>query len=435
MHCISRNALHHHTPGNAVNPPRRRLLLGTVCFLGALAWGCAPAAPPPEEERPAVVKAAAARALLLGEWVELLGTTQPLPNHDARVTAAVEGRVLTVLGSANSPHVSEGQRVKSGDVIAQLDDRIPQADRAKAAAALLDLVEQRKQANIAVESAKLTLASKQELAKKSPDLVPKLEMDMAHLALQDAESRLRGIDAKETAGKADLKLVDEKLKHYTLRAPIDGRLGLLQVVPGQTLVVGNLVAEVVNLNEIDVLCFVPPHTAARLALNQPARLVGRDDVPATSSAGGQGKVIYISEEAQPETGNFAVKVRFVNKDLKLRSNTVQRLEVQTQPEKERFTIKEAALIEDQDPPVVVIIEKLETIKNKETDKDEEIGVARRLRATIGVRNRRQGVVEILSLEDPETKQTFSVEDANFVIEGGQGLETGDKVKLEAEEEE
>jgi RND family efflux transporter MFP subunit len=406
-----------------------------VLLANALTVGCGPPNPPPEEERPAVVKANAARELLVGEWLELLGTTQPLPNHDARVTAAVEGRVLTLLGQASGPKVAEGQHVHQGDVIVQLDDRIPQADRAKAQAALLDLVEQRKQANIAVETARLNLTSKQELAKKSPDLVPPLEMKMAVLAVDDAQSRLRGLDAKEAAGKADLKAVEDKLKLYTLHAPIDGRLGLLQVVPGQTLVVGTLVAEVVNLDEIDLLCFVPPHTAARLALNQPARLVSRDDVPATRAAGAQGKVIYLAEEAQPETGNFAVKIRFANKDLKLRSNTVQRLEVQVQPEKERYTIKESAVIEDQNPPVVVVVEKMQTVKNAETGKDEEIGVARRLQAKLGIRDRRRGIVEILSLEDPETKQTVSVEEANFVVEGGHGLESGDKVKLEAEEEE
>ena len=39
---------------------------------------------------------------------------------------------------------------------------------------------------------------------------------------------------------------------------IAGRLGLIRVVPGQTLSPGTVVAEVIDLSEVDVLCFVPP---------------------------------------------------------------------------------------------------------------------------------------------------------------------------------
>ena len=39
--------------------------------------------------------------------------------------------------------------------------------------------------------------------------------------------------------------------------PIAGRLGMMQVVQGQTLAVGSAVADVVDLETIDVLCFVP----------------------------------------------------------------------------------------------------------------------------------------------------------------------------------
>ena len=47
---------------------------------------------------PAPVKWEGPRQLFLEEWTELVGTTEPLPDHAARVTAPVEGRVSAVLG-------------------------------------------------------------------------------------------------------------------------------------------------------------------------------------------------------------------------------------------------------------------------------------------------------------------------------------------------
>src|SRR5881296_1533215 len=65
-------------------------------LLFVLPLGCqrTPAAPPEEETHAAPVEAVAARTLHLGEWTELLGSTQPLPQRVARVTAPLEGRVL-----------------------------------------------------------------------------------------------------------------------------------------------------------------------------------------------------------------------------------------------------------------------------------------------------------------------------------------------------
>src|SRR5207237_585719 len=69
-------------------------------------------------------------------------------------------------------------------------------------------------------------------------------------------------------------------------------------------------------------------------------------------------------------------------------------------------------------------------------KEETTGVARRLNVVLGVRDRTLHQVEIVALEDPEKdpakKWKGDPKDALFVVEGGQGLQTGDAVKLEVE---
>src|SRR5208283_1154916 len=116
-------------------------------------------------------------------------------------------------------------------------------------------------------------------------------------------------------------------------------------------------------------CYVPPRTFAQLAVNQNARLLNVEGMP-------QGKVVFLAVQAQAETGNFAVKLRFPNPDLRLKANMVMRAEVQTQPEQKRLTIRDTALMEDQDPPGVVVVEEVKT------EKDKKIGEAKVLRAII-----------------------------------------------------
>src|SRR5207253_882035 len=108
--------------------------LGCACVLALVPAGCTSQPPAEEEARPAPVKAVGARALALAEWTELLGSTQPLPDHVARLSAAVEGRVISVPGNGQGAKPAEGKQVQAGTIIVQLDDQIVRANRAKAEA-------------------------------------------------------------------------------------------------------------------------------------------------------------------------------------------------------------------------------------------------------------------------------------------------------------
>jgi RND family efflux transporter MFP subunit len=448
--------------------PRRAPLLPILSIgvlLGCLAAGChkpeAAAEGEPPKPPPAPVKAVRAEEKPLGQWTELVGTTLAVPDHAARVTAAVEGRVVSLLQDANGQAVAEGQHVRAGDVIARLDDQVVRANRAKLEAALKEFEQQKRKAAIAVETAQIDAkrmrdvrADPRTAASVSPSDVRKAE-----LALESAQADQAGVVAKEQSAVADLKAVEAQLAFYTLRAPIAGRLGVVQVQRGQTLAPGGLVTEVIDLEEIDALCYVPPEIASRLQRGQTAVIFAGEESVLL------GEVVFVAVQAQPETGNFAAKVRFRNRDSRsvlleqtigwlsgvalhvpdddraLRANSVVQVYVLTEPVEERLSIPDEALLEDRSPPGVVVVEKIEVKKNSE-GKEEKTGMARILDAELGVRDRNQHRVEIRSLFDPTTKKSVSLyEDAEkkhpvfFVIEGGYGLKDKDPVKLEEEKEE
>ncbi len=410
--------------------PRVSHLLALACLLGVLlAVGCRQTTTPVGEEEPppAPVKITKAEETPLAEWTELVGTIQALPGHSTRVSAVVEGRVVRLLGEGETA-IAEGQVIEKGQFIAQLDDRIAKANRDKVAAGQEKLKELQKQAEIAVELARLDVTRLEKLvpvgASDSPmPLVSRIELDRARLSLKDVESKQKGAVADLEAAKAELRALDEQLDLYTVRAPIRGRLGQVQVNVGQTLSVGTVIAELVDLEEVDVLCYVPPRTATLLSLEQPARFGDDEDA--------EGRVVFLGVTAFPDTGNFPIKIRFPNEDLEHKVGTVTRLLVQTKPEVKRLLVPDEAIMEDQDPPAVIVVEHLE-MKEKE-GQPVQFGKARKLNATLGVRDREKHVTEIVKLEDPEKNESVPVEDAVFVTDGLHGLRDGDVLKIEKDE--
>jgi RND family efflux transporter MFP subunit len=382
-----------------------------------------------EGEHPAPVRVVAAEPLELGEWTELVGTVEALPHKGAQVSAAVTGQVVSILKTEDGKDLVEGDEVSATQVIGKLDDRVIDASWKRAQAAVQEQLEQVKEAGLAIDLAKLELDALAELEtpasagtpKKEMSLVSRIALAKARLALKEAEARKELAQAKVKTAREDVKVLAAQRAQHLLRAPIRGQLGAVHVVPGQTLAAGAIVAEVLDLKEIDIKCFVPPHLVGRLVKGQRARLA--PDAPP------EGTVEFIANQAQAETGNVVVKVRFPNPKLLLRANRVQRIDVLTQEPKKRVTIPVRALHTDEEPPQVVVIEDVKVVQNKESNKDERHGKARRLRVQTGVRDT-QGHVEVLALTDPKTGADVPVSGAQFVVEGGHGLEDGDKVIIQ-----
>ena len=206
---------------------------------------------------------------------------------------------------------------------------------------------------------------------------------------------------------------------------------------GQTLAAGAEVAQVVDIeDEIDVLCFVSQHDAARLDVNQPAGLGGLDDKPdEVRTADAAGRVVYYRRPSRAGDGLFRGQGALPQQGPQ---PARQRGAAAPRPDAARpgsdLAVPEAALLEDQDPPSVIIVEELKTEKNADGE-DEQTGTVRRMRAKVGVRDRVKKKVAIVGLkEHPEDPWQGDLDKVQFVTKNGQGLETGDSVRLEEEEE-
>ena len=226
--------------------------------------------------------------------------------------------------------------------------------------------------------------------------------------------------------------LDRQLKLYNLTPPCRGRVGRLLIVRGQTLSVGAPVADLIDVEEqINVLCFVPP-SVAQIEVGQcgasPAWIAARPK----SATDAEGKVDYIADQAETDTGHIAVKVRISEPRTEgLRANTVIVCASSSKPDKECWAIPGAAIKED--GPADRHRRRRQGRKASTGRQNGRVGQRPAGEASsasaIGSKSRSK----LFGWRTRE-KRPGEVELKVIVIESGQGLQTGDAVKLEVDED-
>ena len=120
------------------------------CLLLGSFLGCRQKPPAAEETAPpATVKWEGLSNTVLEQWTELVGTTVPLPDRVAHVSAAVPGQVVEIFGDPEKSTVTEGQPVKKGTPLVRLNTSVIAANVAKANASLKSLAPQNRPRSLA----------------------------------------------------------------------------------------------------------------------------------------------------------------------------------------------------------------------------------------------------------------------------------------------
>jgi multidrug efflux system membrane fusion protein len=198
----------------------------------------------------------------------------------------------------------EGQDVKAGDVIAQIDARPLQA--------VLDQTLARKKQN---ES--LLANAKRDLERDLSLLAEKVstaqKVDTQRALVEQIEATLKADDAAIDAAKI-------QLGYATIRSPIDGRAGIRMIDEGNVVRAqdpGGIVV-VTQLRPLSVVFTLSEqHAHAIRAAAQKGTLgvvaLGRDNVSRLS----EGVLSVIDNQIDPTTGTLRLKATFANENLEL----------------------------------------------------------------------------------------------------------------------
>jgi HlyD family secretion protein len=160
--------------------------------------------------------------------VTVTATGKLQPTNQVDVGSEISGTMRTVL-------VTDNDRVKKGQVLAQLDTTILDQRVAKSRAALDAARATVIQARATADESRANLARMRQVAELSGGKVPaRTELDSAEAALKRAEATEVSAAAAVGQAEATLKSDETDLSKASIKSPIDGVVLSRKIEPGQT---------------------------------------------------------------------------------------------------------------------------------------------------------------------------------------------------------
>ncbi|MCI0753684.1 efflux RND transporter periplasmic adaptor subunit [Teichococcus vastitatis] len=251
---------------------------------------------------PVTVAAAERRDLRL--TLDALGTVQALNNITVR--SQVSGTLTEVL-------FREGQEVKAGEILARIDDRTY-------AAALAQAVGRKNYDLAQLENARADLRRYQGLLAASGVTRQQVDTQRAQVAM---------FEAQVAQDQAAIDTAQTQLDYTTIRAPIDGRVGLRQVDAGNLVSSGDAtgIVTITQMRPIAVSFTIPQGELPRLMRAMAAGPVPVETVPSSGGTPSQplaqneaperGTVLTVDNQVDQATGTVRVKAVFPNDATRL----------------------------------------------------------------------------------------------------------------------
>ena len=290
-------------------------------------------------DRPREVRAASVIVLQpqqkpFAQEVSALGTVRA--NESVDVTSKVSDRVAAI-------HFKEGQQVRKGDLLVELDNAEARADLAAAEAALAESRSQYKRSQELFQTRALSEA----------------QLDQLKATLLSNESRVAAARAR----------VDDRL----IRAPFSGRVGLRNVSVGGLVSPGQVITTLDDLSIVKLDFAVPEIFLAAIEA----------DLPITASSTAYpdetfaGRVASVGTRIDPTTRSVTIRALIDNNEHRLRPGMFMTIRV-VRAERDALMVPERAIVPEETRHYVFVVED---------------GIARKREVMVG--RRRPGEVEIL----------------------------------------
>lgn len=283
-----------------------RIFAVVLLLLGA-AWGVSRfygGGKPSEQQPPrgpVAVVTEAVQTVSLSNAVRAVGSL--VAGESADIHAEIAGQISEIL-------FEEGQPVKKGDVLIQMDRSLLETELARAKAAL--------------DAAAANFARDDKLKKSG------------FVAAQQWDATRAALDA----ARAEVANAEIRLEKATIRAPFGGVAGLRSFSKGDFTTAGAALTSVVSIDPLKLEFTIPEKNYGDIRAGQQIAFA----VDAFPGENFPGEVYAVDPRVDPDNRNFTVKATVPNSGGRLRPGMYARIEITTATRGNAMTIPEEAIM-------------------------------------------------------------------------------------------
>lgn len=293
--------------------------------------------PPQQSEIPVDTVRASGRDIPI--YLTGLGTVQAL--NTVTVTSRVDGQLVKVA-------FTEGQDVKAGDILAQIDPRPFKA--------ALDQAVAKKAQDIA------------QLKNTQHDLqrfLPLLQRGYAtHQQVDTQQALVNQLQSQLQGDEAAVEDAQTQLDYTTIRAPLDGRTGFRLLDQGNIVHAADTAGIVVitQLHPISVVFTLPEDDLLAVTRAMAAGTVGATALANDGAELGSGKVTLVDNRIDQATGTARIKAEFPNGDSLLWPGEFVNVRILVSMRNNALTVPSAAVQRSTDGLFVYVVKPDSTVE-------------------------------------------------------------------------
>jgi macrolide-specific efflux system membrane fusion protein len=253
--------------------------------------------------------------------------------EEAEVPAQESGVVTSVA-------VREGQRVKKGELLTQIDDQVPRL-AADAARAQFEIARAKATNDVQIRFAKKSLeVSVAELRRSTESIerfpksvsqsqldVEKLSVEKNQLESEQAEEERKIAVLEMNAKQNELTATEAEVTRRRIVAPFDGVIVQVYVRKGEWVKPGQKALRIVNVDRLKAEGFIPAAQATAGLDGSPVKLTVES---IADSSPFDGTIVFVSPEVDPITGQVRVWAEIDNRKARLRPGQPARMIVNSQ---------------------------------------------------------------------------------------------------------
>jgi macrolide-specific efflux system membrane fusion protein len=260
---------------------------------------------------------------------------------------AVESVVLRLFEEAEVPAqeagvvtgvaVREGERVKQGELLAQIDDQVPRL-AADAAKAKYDISHEKATNDVKIRYAQKALEVSEAELRRSTESIEKFaksvsqsQLDLDQLTVQKNRLEAEQAEHEQAIAMLEMKAQENELNsakaavtRRRILAPFDGTIVQVYLRKGEWAEPGQKALRIVSTDRLKAEGFIRADDATDVSTGKPVELI--------VDLGGRpqkfvGKIVFVSPEVDPITGQVRVWAEIENKDGRLRTGQAAKMRV------------------------------------------------------------------------------------------------------------